>query len=56
MMGSMGQMMGFAWMGAVMRVNLLLAVGLFALVTVGVVAGIQWLRQSGRSVRGRATR
>jgi putative membrane protein len=56
MMGSMGEMMGFGWWGAALWMNLLLAVGLFALVPVTVVAGIRWLAQSGAGVGdGRGT-
>ncbi|HEX9533529.1 MAG TPA: SHOCT domain-containing protein [bacterium] len=35
--------MGAGWMVAMMGVNLLIGVGLLALVIVGVVAGIRWL-------------
>lgn len=50
-MGYMGDMMGFGW-GAAMWVSLLLGLGLLALVTIGVVAGIRWLAQSGPGVGG----
>lgn len=46
MMNGMGTMMGSAWMGAVMLVNVLLGLGLLALVVVGVVAGIRWIGRS----------
>jgi len=35
--------MGVGWMVAMMGVNLLIGVGLLALVIVGVIAGIRWL-------------
>jgi putative membrane protein len=55
-MGSMSEMMGFGWWGAALWMNGLLAVGLVALVTVAVVAGIRWLAQSGPGVGdGRGT-
>ncbi len=56
MMDGMGEMMGFGWWSAALWVNLLLAVGLFALATVALVAGIRWLAQSGPGVGdGRGT-
>ena len=54
MMGGMGGMMGAGWMNAVMWVNLLFGLGLLALVTIGVIAGIRWLVKS--STVSRASR
>lgn len=43
MMAGMGGEIGAGWMNAAMWVNLLLGLGLLALVIIGIVAGIQWL-------------
>lgn len=50
-MGYTGEMMGFGW-GPAMWASLLFGLGLLALVTIGVVAGMRWLAQSGPGVGG----
>ena len=39
-------MMGPGWMIGIMGVNVLIGLGLLALVIVGIVAGLQWLTKS----------
>jgi len=46
MMGHMGEMMGFGWMGAVMGTSLFMLLGLLALATIGIIAGIRWLAEA----------
>ncbi len=44
--GGMADMMGPGWMIGIMGVNLLIGLGLLALVIVGIVAGLRWLTKS----------
>jgi len=52
MMGMIGWM---GWVGVMMLVNLLLGLGLIALVVVGVIAGIRWITRSTDGPRGSAS-
>jgi putative membrane protein len=54
MMSGMGSMMGSGWMAVTMLVDVLLGLGLLALVVVGVVAGIRWMTRSTDHPRGAA--
>ena len=52
MMGDMGAMMGFGWMGAAIWLAFLFSLGVLVLVAIGVVAGTRWVAKEGHPVSG----